>query len=197
MLEIIVWIILFSFFSGIVLVLHYWATLLREKDQYTREELVDFLQIILKQIQVLTSHGSPGLNYMALGAGIGAAWLLTLFGGLVSPNSSPSPDHAGAEMPNYFFQSALFVLIAHVVWPSLKDFAVDRGGRESLFFRIVDSDIPFFFGLATALGAINVAVWGVYHEMSFLFCFLNMLICLGYAGYRLTGLPGADDDIEV
>ncbi|MBI3395557.1 MAG: hypothetical protein HY042_06970 [Spirochaetia bacterium] len=189
MLEIIVWVILFSIFAGIVLVLNYWANLFRSQEQYTRDELLDFVRIIMDQIQRLTTqHGNPALNFGSLACGIGAAWLLTLFGGLVSPAAPPHPDHASAQIPNYFFQSALFLMILHVVWPSLKDMAVGRGGPDSLLFRIVDTEVPFFFGLSVGLASINIAVWGVFHEMNFLFSLVNALVCLGYAFFRLTGL---------
>src|SRR5437016_2076733 len=98
MLELIVWCIVFSTVTGIVLVVHYWYDLIRQRDTYTRGDLVDFLHIYREQLGLLTSHGSAVMSYAALGIGVLVAWLLTLFGGLVSPNSSPAPDFAGAEI---------------------------------------------------------------------------------------------------
>ncbi len=188
MVEIIVWIILYFFLSGAVLVVHYWYNLFQSREQYTRDEILDFMRIIQDQIQKLTASGDRGLNFISIFVGVVTAWILTLFGGLVSPNSSLAPDHAEAEMPNYFFQSALFLLILHLVWPSLKEMALERGGESSPIYKILQTEIPFFYGFCSALGAVNLAVWGVYHEMLFLFCFINMLICLFYVGYRLQSV---------
>ena len=68
---------------------------------------------------------------------------------------------------------------------SLKDLAESQGGRQGFFYKLVDSEVMFFFGLSCSLAAVNISVWGTYHEMNFMFCFINMWICLFYAGYRL------------
>jgi hypothetical protein len=200
-LELFVWAILFMITSGIVLVLNYWFKLFQAKDEYRREEILDFVTILRTELEILTARGEPLLNYAGLGLGVATAWLLTWFGGLMSPDASAlTPDHAENQMPNYFFQSVLFLMMLHFVWPSLKEVAVDRMGVGGLASRALEAELPYFFGLASALGAINVTVWGVFHEMSFLFCAINMLLCLVYAGYRLSQAeedyapPGEDSE---
>ena len=32
----------------------------------------------------------------------------------------------------------------------------------------------------------NLSLWGLYHEMHFLYCITNIVFCLGYASYRLS-----------
>lgn len=185
-LEILVWATLLIIFAGVILILDYWGHLLREQESYTRSELVDFYRIYLRQIENLTSaRGDTGINYMAIGAGIAVAWALTLFGGLLSPDVTAATDHAEDQIPNYFFQSLLFPLILHIVWPSMKDVALDQGGPRGILSRLLNAEISFFFALAVALGSINLAVWGVYHHMHFLFAAINAGLCFVYAGYRL------------
>lgn len=186
-LELFVWAILFMITSGIVLVLNYWFKLFQAKDEYRREEILDFVTILRTELEILTARGEPLLNYAGLGLGVATAWLLAWFGGLMSPDASAlTPDHAENQMPNYFFQSVLFLMMLHFVWPSLKELAVDRMGVGGLASRALEAELPYFFGLASALGAINITVWGVFHEMSFLFSAINMILCLVYAGYRLS-----------
>lgn len=186
-LELFVWAILFMITSGIVLVLNYWFKLFQAKDEYRREEILDFVTILRTELEILTARGEPLLNYAGLGLGVATAWILAWFGGLMSPDASAlTPDHAENQMPNYFFQSVLFLMMLHFVWPSLKELAVDRMGVGGLASRALEAELPYFFGLASALGAINITVWGVFHEMSFLFCAINMILCLVYAGYRLS-----------
>ncbi len=185
-MEIIVWVILFSILMGVVLVVQYWAELVRAKETYTRDELLDFLHIIPERLQRLARKEELGLAIGALGAGIAAGWVLTLMGGLFSENVIKDvPDHAEAGVPNYFFQSALFVFVLHIAWPSFKDFALDRGGEGGMLFKMLSAEVPFFVGLAVTIASINLTCWGVYHEMTFLFVLPDLLILLGYAGFRI------------
>jgi hypothetical protein len=192
-IEILVWTTLLGIFASVVLVLDYWSHLLREQDSYTRDELVDLYRINLRQFENLTGRGETSLNYLALLAGIAVAWALTLFGGLLSPDVTLAPDHAEDQIPNYFFQSILFPLILHIVWPSMKDVANDQAGPDGVLSRLLATELPFFFGLTVALGAINLAVWGVHHHMSFLFCAINAVLCFIYAGYRLHTAEPAEE----
>jgi hypothetical protein len=195
-IEILVWAALLGIFAAVVLVLDYWGRLLRQQDSYSRDELVDFYRIILRQVEALTGRGDSGLNYLSLAAGVGMAWLLALFGGVLSPDVSLAPDHAEDQIPNYFFQSILFLAILHIVWPSLKDVASDQGGGpDGIASRLLATDAPFFFSFAIALGAINLTEWGVYHQMSFLFSAINAGLCFVYAGYRLH-TAGRDTNYE-
>ncbi len=195
-IEIIVWLTIFAIFAGVILVLDYWGGLVRSKDTYTRDELLNFMDILLRQVERLTGRrGDPGPAYIMFGAGILIAWVLTLFGGLLSPNVMPhAPDHAENQVPNYFFQSILFLVILHVVWPSLRDTALDQGGPDGFPARLASAETPFFFGLAVALGAINLTTWGVYHEMTFLFASINAGLCFIYGGYRLHLAAQENDD---
>ncbi len=180
--ELIVWSIFLFFFLSAVIVVHYWYDLMRSRDQYRREELIDFQRIIQDRFFDLMGRGDTAMNYAGLATGIGLAWFLTMLGGLFSPGHPSIPDHATDQIPNYFFQSALFPIILHIVWPSLRDIAEQQGGP---FARLVAAEHAFFIGLAVALSAIYVAVWGVFHDVSFLWNLLNLGACLGYAGYRV------------
>ena len=188
-MEIIVWIVLFNILMGIVLVVQYWSELVRGQETYTRDELLDFLHIIPERLKRLARDEDLGLGIGALVAGIAAGWMLTLLGGLFSENiSADVPDFAEGGVPNYFFQSALFVFVIHIAWPSFKDFALDRGEEHGMFFKVLSAELPFFVGLAVCIAAVNLTSWGIHHEMSFLFCLADIIILLGYAGYRIDNL---------
>jgi hypothetical protein len=194
MIQILVWIIFYLFFMGAVLVVEYWVRLFRERDEYRRDELIDFPNIIRERLLYFSGGKFSGYLAMALGAGTG--WFLTLFGGLVSPGSARLPDYATGEITNYFFQSFLFIGILHVTWPSLIEVLRER--QISLIDDFMESEVLFFMGLSCALAAMNISIWGVYHDMSFLYCLVNLLICLAYAGYRLQQFeesgPGPADE---
>jgi len=199
-MEIIVWIVLFNWLVGVVLTLQYWAELFRSKESYTRDELLDFIHIIPDRLKRLAGD-EMGSSIMAFLTGITGAWLLALLGGVFSEHvASGVPDHAQGSIPNYFFQSALFVFVLHVAWPSFKDFAMDRGGEQGIFYKILSTEIPFFVGLSVCIASINLTAWGVYHEMSFLFCITDIIVMLGYAGYRIDRMdlefPGKKEKVS-
>lgn len=197
MIEIIVWVILISFFFGAVLVVRYWYALFMDRDQYTRDEILNFYEIILAQLRELTAGKNEGANYIAIGAGIAVGWLLTYIGGAVSPDVGPEPDWASAQIPNYFFQSAFFIGVLHLAWPSFRELAIDSGNQ--ILRTILRTEVPFFFGLSVNLAAVCVMVWGVHHETSFLYALINGLLCLFYAGIRfhkkaITDEPDEDSE---
>lgn len=185
MLDVFVWLILFLLFSGLALLFHYWYELISGREEYTRNELVGFAKILPGQFKKLTEQGDKILNFISLGVGIIVAWLLTLFGGLVSPDVSRAPDFASDQIPNYFFQSFLFPGILHLVWPAFREIISTNIDKENVISKLLKSDLPFFFTLCAALPAINFAVWGIYHEFSFLYCLINSAACLAYIGFRL------------
>lgn len=191
-MQMFVWLVFFLFFCGVLLVVEYWVRLFRERDEYRREELIDFPTIIRERMLYIV-NGQPA-GYMALGLGALTGWCLTLFGGLVSPGSPRMPDYATPEVTNYFFQSFLFIGILHVTWPSMVEIAREKS--IELLDQILAAEVPFFLGLCSTLAAMSISIWGVYHEMSFLYCFTNMLVCLAYGGYRLNQFnpPGAEGD---
>lgn len=191
--ELIVWSIVFFFFLSAVIVVHYWYDLLRTRDQYRREELIDLQRIIQDRFFDLMGRGDAVMNYAGLGVGVGVAWVLTLLGGLFSPGHPSIVDHATDQIPNYFFQSALFPAILHITWPSLREFFMQQGGPAE---RLLDSENLFFIGLTIALAAVHVAVWGVYHDMNFLWNAANMGLCLLYAGYRVDLALNQEIDID-
>lgn len=179
MIELFTWIILFALLGGATVLLRYWTDLLRRQDTYHRTELVDFASILLRQLQLF--GGLTGA--FAVGAGVAVAWLLVLTGGLLSPDYGPEPDWAGSSLSNYFFQSALTVLLFHVAWPAVRTLLDTAPRFVRSFFEQDDS---FFWGLSVSLASHCLTAWGVDHEISFLYVVANDLLLLAYAIYRLN-----------
>ncbi len=178
-----VWFILFFILFWIVMVVSYWEKLIRSKDIYSKEELVYFHKILLEQLEKMNPKHSI-LGYIAFFFGIIVAWFLTLFGGLISPDTGIEPDFASNEMANYFFQSALFVFILHLILPSLKMYLEDHFAPD-IFIKFLEHDKAFFTGLSITLVSITLTSWGIYHQISFLFVLINGIILLSYAAYQI------------
>ena len=185
MAEFIVWIIHFTLFGGAVIFITYWIRLLQNKEELHRKELIDFFDIIKKESQKLFPRPFIPAGYITFLFGIIIAWLLVLLGGAVSPTVGSLPDYASSELTNYFFQSILFPGVLHFLWPLFKENVALSGTAKNTFLsKLTESDTPFFFGLCVSLGSLNLTLWGIYHDMSFLYCAFNAVICFIYAGFR-------------
>lgn len=189
-----VWIILFFIFLWLVLIISYWERLIQSKEQYTREELVDFLNILDLQLRKMNSDHSP-IGYGAFLFGILIGWILTWIGGFLSPDTGIEPDFATGEVPNYFFQSFLFVGMLHIVWPSLV-FYIEEKFVPEIIVEFFKKDKSFFSGLSINLVAISFSCWGVYHSISFLFVLINGIILLTYASYQIQKKENREDNQE-
>ncbi|MCB1175632.1 MAG: hypothetical protein KDK39_18805 [Leptospiraceae bacterium] len=186
MFDFFIWLVLFLIIAGIVLVLCYWVHLFTTRDNYERTELIDFYNIIMGELTRLTGERFQFGSGLALLAGAGMAWLLTLFGGWISPAVAAVPDYASDLATNYFFQSILFIGVLHLMWPALQDYAWDSpGGGGGIAAQMLSQEVPFMFTLGSGLAAMNLMNWGVYHQMNFLVVLLNVLSCAIYAGYRV------------
>lgn len=194
MIEFIIWLIFFFLMGAMVLTARYWMTLFQSKDQYSKNELLDLGNILMTQINRKLIKEEPVLNLLAYTLGAILAWILTLFGGLVSPNDTSAPDFAANALPNYFFQSFFILPLIHLTWPYLKDLAPQRieGDPVTLIHKILVTEPALFFGLATGLLAINLMVWGVYHEISFLYVALNGIVIFSYIIYLLKEKRGGE-----
>ncbi len=183
MLTFVVWLILLWLFTGLALLLRYWIDLFRSREEYTRPEILDLATILQGEMGRLTPPGGKLHSLLSFAGGVLVVWFLALLGGLVSPDLSTTPDLAENHLPNYFFQSLLILPLLQLIWPLLKDLNRGNGpGPLSLFLK---TELSLFFGAAVTLVALNFTLWGVYHQMSFLFVLLNSLASMGYLLYRL------------
>lgn len=194
MAEFIVWIIHFTLFGGAVIFITYWIRLLQNKEELHRKELIDFFDIIKKEAQKLFPRSHVPVGYITFLLGIILAWLLVFLGGLFSPAMGSLPDYASSELTNYFFQSILFPGVLHFIWPLFKENVALSGTSPNAFLkRFTESDVPFFFGLCVSLGSLNLTLWGIYHDMSFLYCAFNAVFCFIYAGIRF---PSSNESLS-
>ena len=184
MLEILVWFAIFATFMALLLLFNYWIYLFRTQDSFSREEIINVPRIVQVELGRLLGGQDMPLRVLSFLGGIFVAWALTLLGGFLSPDLSPAPDYASDQVPNYFFQSALSIFILHLIWPAFKDMSASLQSQVWLH-KLIHLDLPFFLSLSIALGAINLILWGLYHEMHFFYCILNLGLCLSYASYRL------------
>ncbi len=179
-----IWILCFLFFNLVILLLNYWTFLFSSQEKFSKGELIGIPSILRQEIKRLLGGEYSWIRCLNFFFGVLTSWILTLLGGLFSPDSGNIPDHASAEVPNYFFQSILFLLILHLMKPSLKEIEFNEN-RHSFLYHFLSCELLFFLGLSIALPSITIVLWGIYHKMNFLFCLINLILCLSYAFYRL------------
>jgi hypothetical protein len=174
MLGFFVWLILFVILSLGLFALHYWLHLFRFKDSYTRNELLNFTDILRGELRLITDADIAGATLFLIGIAFG--WLCILFGGLLSPDRLQAPDFSEDFATNYFFQSLLFPVLLQLLWPSFEDI-VEKGPLA----RVIRRKYPLLIGLTLTLSPAGVAFWGSYYHLTFLWVFLNMILLSAYS----------------
>lgn len=172
-----VWLILFVLFSVLLPSMHYWGDLFAKKDSFTREELTDVREIMEMSFREI--EDKPILIGL-FAAGSLLAWLVVLFGGLLSPDLSMASDFAEDTAANYFFQSFLFPVLLSIVLGGLTDAFPD-----GIINRIAEHRDALVCGLSISMISLNLSSWGIHHQMNFLFLFLNSCILFVFALYRM------------
>lgn len=156
------------------------------KDTFEKQELTDWARIIpSKIVSVFESAGSLQYGLLAFGLSAFFAYVWTLTGGLIG-----SP-HYTDSFGNYFFLSFIMpvLVLAFYSFISSEILRAARISRNSGSFpaRLLNQEIPLLSGIFISVIASNLAVYGFYHEISFLFVLPNVLILMVLLILRWNG----------
>ncbi|MFB5649658.1 hypothetical protein ACE5IS_03340 [Leptospira wolffii] len=145
------------------------------KDTFEKRELTDWLRIVpTKILSIFESGGS--LQYGSIGFLISASFSLvwTWMGGLIGA------PHYADSFGNYFFLSLILPVffLFFYTYLSSEILHAARISPESGSFlsRLLAQEIPILSGCFISVIASNLAVYGLYHEIAFLFVLPNILI---------------------
>lgn len=147
-------------FVTLTFIVQYFLVLFSDKrDQYLRDELIDYRHILKHQWSQLVGEDKQ-FAYSAMGIGLVLGFLLTVMGG------------AGS----YFTHSALFVILLYFALPLLRGrFPQTQENQKQFFTRLLHSDYPLFFSFSMAVIAqIFVSVG----KINFLWLLGNAVIIL-------------------
>ena len=178
-LEILVWALMAGLFLCGLLLFQYYQFLFDSQEDFQRDELLGLRSILVEEFREFIGKDTSQLSYLSLAVGALFAWLLCLIGGILSLSTGPTPGHASGSPPNYFFQSALILLVGHLTLPAL------RKNAGALTQTLLSKDDHFLVSLAVSLAALNFMLWGIYHDTLFLYALANGGLSLAYAAYRL------------
>lgn len=154
-----------------------------ERESFTKSELTSFTSIIPKEILAfLELDGSMQYSLIALLVSNLIAYGWTITGGMIG-----SPHYTN-EIGNYFFLSCLIFILFLFGYPELVETVFLPGAKSgNPLFKLLAQEHSIITGIGLALIGSNLAVYGLYHEIYFLFVFFNILIISVLTIYKLCG----------
>ncbi len=186
-MEFLLYLIFFFIAYGVISVLNYYIKLFgdREKETFTRDELIDYLRIVPKEmLSVVESHEDIQNGGIAFFLSAFITYLWSLLGGLVG-----SPHYTN-EFGNYFFQSFFILGILVATYSSLKEAILGDlifTNPEHFLVKLFNQEIPMLSGCGISLIAANLSVYGLYHQTLFLFVLCNVCIIAALLLYKMSG----------
>lgn len=175
-MEFFLYLIFFAFSSAFLALVDYYFALLflSGKDTFHKSELTDWFRILpTKLLAIFESNGSLQHGMIAFGVSSFFAYVWTLTGGLIG-----SPHYADS-FGNYFFLSFLMPVLVLVFYPRISSELLASGSQfrqGSFLARLLEQEVPLVSGIFLSVIASNLAVYGLYHEIAFLFVLPNISV---------------------
>ncbi|EMY79094.1 hypothetical protein LEP1GSC060_0954 [Leptospira weilii serovar Ranarum str. ICFT] len=175
-MEFLLYLIFFGIVSGVLVLASYYFKLLflSGRESFERLELIDWIRILPDEwLKLLESNGS--LQYGAIGFFVSAfvSYLWTLLGGMIGA------PHYADSFGNYFFLSFLLPTVLLTTYGVLVEFVLKDLPSTSpnhFLVRFFEQEVAILSGSAISVIASNLAVYGWFHEIPFLFVFPNISI---------------------
>ncbi|TGK38649.1 hypothetical protein EHQ12_04570 [Leptospira gomenensis] len=175
-MEFLLYLIFFGFVSGVLVLVNYYFKLLflSQRDSFERSELVDWIRILPEELlKLLESNGSLQYGGIAFFISAFVSYLWTLLGGMIG-----APHYADA-FGNYFFLSFLLPITLLTTYGVLVDTILKdlpTTSPDHFLVRFFEQEIPVLSGCSVSVIASNLAVYGLFHEIPFLFVLPNVTI---------------------
>ncbi len=173
-MEFLLYLIFFGFVTSVLVLVSYYFKLLflSGRDSFERPELVDWIRILPEELLKLLESGGS-LQYGAIAFSISAfiSYLWTLMGGIIG-----APHYADA-FGNYFFLSFLLPVTLFTTYGVLVDLILKDLPSTSpnhFLVRFFEQEVPVLSGCSISVIASNLAVYGLFHEIPFLFVLPNV-----------------------
>jgi hypothetical protein len=185
-MEYLLYLLFFLLTLVIVSAINHYVRIFKDKDRdsYDRIELLDIRTIFIREF-IFIFEANKNMQYgvpaFLLTAFITHGW--TLLGGLIG-----SPHYTN-EVGNYFFLSFLLPLLLAVGHPFLFDAFLGDKHLENPYsppVQFFSQEIPMLMGCSVSMIAANLTVYGMYHEVYFLFILLNIVVVAFLVLYRMN-----------
>ncbi|WP_000394961.1 hypothetical protein [Leptospira interrogans] len=175
-MEFLLYLIFFGIVSILLVLASYYFKLLflSGRESFERLELVDWIRIVPNElIKLLESGGS--LQYAGIAFFVSAfvSYLWTLLGGMIGA------PHYADSFGNYFFLSFLLPVTLLTTYGILVELVLkDLPSTNPNHFLVLflEQEVAILSGCSISVIASNLAVYGLFHEISFLFVCPNISI---------------------
>ncbi|EQA36165.1 hypothetical protein LEP1GSC047_3384 [Leptospira inadai serovar Lyme str. 10] len=175
-MEFFLYLIFFAFTLSFLSLADYYFGLLflSGKDMFAKSELTDWIRILPSKIlQIFEAGGNLQYGLISFGLSAFVSYIWTLTGGLIGA------PHYADSFGNYFFLSFLMPGLLLAFYPALATEilkSTSNSRPDSFLARFLGQEIPFLSGVFVSVIASNLAVYGLYHEIAFLFVLPNIAI---------------------
>ncbi|MDH4200988.1 MAG: hypothetical protein OEV66_11520 [Spirochaetia bacterium] len=166
-LVLLIFLVLYFLCASIILLIHYYYRILFPgKGQYNREELIKVRSILSEELDNLFAGKEKSHEYLALIAGSITGFILTYTGGLW-----------GENYESYLFHSIVLPALLYAGMGYIKKTGIEEN-LPAILKLLFQHDFSIFAGFALSTLAKSIMVYGVYHVISFLWIFPN-IVALG------------------
>lgn len=181
-LVLIVFLLLYFLSASLVLLIHYYYRILFPgKGSYEREELVNIRGILSQELESLFSTKDKSIEYLALVGGSILGFIFTYIGGIY-----------GENYESYLFHSAVLPGLLYIGLGYLK-----KGGADIEIPPVVKDllkyDFSIFMGFTLSTLAKTILVYGIYHIVSFVWIFPNIIAMIVALVIRIVEKHRKDD----
>jgi len=150
----------------ILLVHYYYRILFPGKGEYKRDEIVDIKSNLKQELNAIYPEKDRGQEYLALTIGSIIGFILSYTGGIY-----------GENYESYVFHSAILPVLAYFGLGFIK-----KEGMEdelpSPVKNLLKQDFSLFMGFTLSILAKTVMIYGIYHVVSFLWIFPNIVLMI-------------------
>ncbi|RHX79974.1 hypothetical protein [Leptospira yasudae] len=175
-MEFLLYLIFFGIISVVLVLASYYFKLLflSGRESFERLELIDWIRIVPDElIKLLESNGSIQYGAIAFSVSAFVSYLWTLLGGIIG-----APHYADA-FGNYFFLSFLLPVTLLTTYGVLVELVLKDLPSTSpnhFLVRFFEQEVTILSGSSISVIASNLAVYGLFHEIPFLFVLPNISI---------------------
>ncbi|MCG6193550.1 hypothetical protein LFX25_09885 [Leptospira sp. FAT2] len=175
-MEFLLYLIFFGILSVVLVLVSYYFKLLflSGRESFERLELIDWIRIVPDElIKLLESNGSIQYGAIAFSVSAFVSYLWTLLGGIIG-----APHYADA-FGNYFFLSFLLPVTLLTTYGVLVELVLKDLPSTSpnhFLVRFFEQEVTILSGSSISVIASNLAVYGLFHEIPFLFVLPNISI---------------------
>jgi len=177
-----VFLLLYFICAALTLIIHYYYRILVPgKGQYERDELVNIRGILKQELDGLFASQDKTAEYFALTMGSFLGFIFSYIGGIY-----------GENYESYFFHSAILPVILYYGLGYIKKEGLEKD-LPPIAQTLLKYHFSIFIGFTLSTLAKTIMTYGIYHVISFLWVFPNIVLLIALLVVRIVEKYKKDD----